>query len=55
MCVESSDVSLAVGSFVAILHFLEVIKKYDASEIALYFIDTTTNEHCKLCIAYDLK
>ena len=30
------DPSLTVGSFVATLHFLEVIKKYDASEIALF-------------------
>ena len=49
------DPYLTVESFVAILHFLEVIKKYDASEIALFIIDTGTNEHCELSTAYDLK
>ena len=49
------DPYLTVESFVAILHFLEVIKKYDASEIALFIVDTSTNEHCELSTAYDLK
>ena len=31
------------------------LKKYDALEIALFIIDTSTNEHCELGTAYDLK
>ena len=49
------DPYLTVESFVAILHFLEVIKKYDVLEMALFIIDKGTNEHSRISTHYDLK
>ena len=33
---------------------MEVIKKYDALEMALFIIDMGTTEHCRLITQYDL-
>ena len=39
-----------------LLHFFpEVIKKYDTLEMALFIVDTGTNEHCRNSTQYDLK